>query len=118
MRPYYGFFLGRPPLAPFARAAAAFASDVTLPPLRPSATAAGFLRGTAGAFPCLHDAPQRTAREVVDGAEQHLSGKERRGCVRAGVEHLDGGGEFGRVGLQHGSKIPNRLGYVKWVFSC
>lgn len=40
-------FFGLPPFAPFARAASAFASERTLPPLRPSATAAGFLRGTA-----------------------------------------------------------------------
>lgn len=39
------FFFGRPPFAPFARAAVAFASDRTDPPFRPSATAAGFLRG-------------------------------------------------------------------------
>jgi len=38
-----GFF-GRPPLAPFRRAAVALAPDVTRPPLRPRATAAGFLR--------------------------------------------------------------------------
>ena len=36
---------GRPPLAPLRRAASALASERTLPPLRPKATAAGFLRG-------------------------------------------------------------------------
>jgi hypothetical protein len=40
-------FFGLPPFAPFARAAAALASDVDLPPFRPSETAAGFLRGMA-----------------------------------------------------------------------
>jgi hypothetical protein len=40
-------FLGAPPFLPFSRAAAALASERTLPPLRPRATAAGFLRGTA-----------------------------------------------------------------------
>ena len=39
------FFLGRPPLAPLARAASALALDMDCPPSRPSATAAGFLRG-------------------------------------------------------------------------
>lgn len=34
---------GRPPFLPFRRAAFALASDVTLPPLRPRATACGFL---------------------------------------------------------------------------
>ena len=47
---FVGFF-GRPPLAPLRRAAAAFARDVrpllASPPSRPSATAAGFLRGMA-----------------------------------------------------------------------
>lgn len=37
-------FFGRPPFAPLARAASALASDRTLPPLRPNATAAGFFR--------------------------------------------------------------------------
>lgn len=37
-------FGGRPPLRPFARAASAFAALVAFPPLRPSETAAGFLR--------------------------------------------------------------------------
>lgn len=36
-------FFGLPPFFPFARAAATFAADVTLPPFRPSATAWGFL---------------------------------------------------------------------------
>jgi hypothetical protein len=40
-------FLGAPPFLPFSRAAAALASERTLPPLRPRETAAGFLRGTA-----------------------------------------------------------------------
>lgn len=44
---YVATLFGRPPFWPFARAAAALASDVALPPLRPSATAAGFLRGMA-----------------------------------------------------------------------
>lgn len=44
---FAGSFFGLPPLAPFARAAAALAAERTLPPLRPRATAAGFLRGTA-----------------------------------------------------------------------
>jgi hypothetical protein len=40
----FGVFAGRPPRLPFARAAAAFRSLVTLPPFRPMATAAGFFR--------------------------------------------------------------------------
>lgn len=49
MRIYGGtrLFGGRPPFLPLRRAASALAFDVTLPPLRPRATAAGFLRGTA-----------------------------------------------------------------------
>lgn len=35
---------GRPPFFPFRRAASALAALLTLPPLRPRATAAGFLR--------------------------------------------------------------------------
>jgi len=35
----YACFFGRPPLAPFARAAAALAGDVTLPPAAPSCSA-------------------------------------------------------------------------------
>jgi hypothetical protein len=45
---HFGGFLGRPPLRPFSRAAALLASEVTCPPRRPNATAAGFLRGIGG----------------------------------------------------------------------
>lgn len=51
---------GRPPFAPLARAAAAFADDLTSPPLRPSATAAGSLRGIVA--PAIM---QPIARDIV-----------------------------------------------------
>lgn len=57
---------GRPPFAPFRRAAAALASDVTLPPRRPSATAAGFLRATASR-------QRASAERLPDAVRRHAS---------------------------------------------
>ena len=75
---YVGDFFGLPPLAPLARAAAALASDLTLPPLRPSETAAGFLRG-------MRFIP---AFDVLGGERRHA---------------LEGqGGEFGGEALEGG----------------
>jgi hypothetical protein len=115
VRSYFGGIgdlRGRPPLAPLARAAAAFASDVALPPRRPSATAAGFLRGgIAGAQgrvigvprgahlltlrwgPCGHVLREFAAKLFVF-AEARLGGV------------LGGCGRHRRI-------EPNRLGFVK-----
>lgn len=59
---------GLPPLAPLARAASDLASERTFPPLRPKATAAGFLRGI--------------------GASQSVSGSEGGVVAVASGAHL------------------------------
>lgn len=114
MSGYDGFsFRGRPPLAPLARAASALASLVTFPPLRPSATAAGFLRGMAGI--------QRLQGGVVGiagGAHLLALGWRPRGdVVREFAAQLfvgAKGGFGGLLGGRHRVNIPNRLGSVKW----
>jgi hypothetical protein len=75
-----GTFFGRPPFAPFARAASALASERTLPPLRPKATAAGFLRGTA-------DSQSRVAELFTNRVGRHGHG-QRSGHVLHGEEQL------------------------------
>ena len=96
-------FGGRPPFAPFARAAWVFASDVTCPPVRPSATAAGFLRGMGQ--PC----EMRQSARVDVGAVRALGADRGQG---GGQEHLEQGGD---MRLSHRRILPNRLGYVKWA---
>lgn len=95
-------FFGRPPFAPLARAASALASDVTLPPFRPSATAAGFLRGTA-------------LQEHEEGggvASVHLFAKGLLVGLRR-AEAVDGGEGVCFLCLSHRPIKPYRLGYVK-----
>lgn len=107
-------FFGRPPFAPFARAAAVFASDVDLPPLRPSFTAAGFLRGTehVQGFRAVHvgRVEAMSLQHGGDDAAQHvgqgasLNQRHFDGAVSGGA---DGGGQ------RHEAIKPNRLGFVK-----
>lgn len=59
-------FLGLPPCLPFSLADCAFASEVTLPPRRPNATAAGFL--------AIVDAPFHDADDLI--------GVNRADCVK------------------------------------
>lgn len=106
-------FGGRPPSLPFALTAAVLAADLTFPPLRPSATAAGFLRGTA--FPVV--AVDVTLREFRDALQRQLGDLQREG-----LEGGDVAGSKGGVSLRHqlaargvhGRNIAKRLGYVKW----
>lgn len=121
---------GRPPLAPLTRAAAALASERTLPPSLPSATAAGFLRGTglhpeapAGEFSAMHQ-----STHAGDEPEGGLRGSERRHGHGAGIPVAGavdkvfphGVYPFAVVPLNddvsvcHGTRIANRLGSVKW----
>ena len=137
---HQGFgFGGRPPRLPFSRAAAALASDVTLPPLRPSATAAGFLRGIGD---LLHAIKRRSARQQCVQARIRLAqgwnGAAgdvvvaavllREGCLaRNRPKALHGMCDrfaavrevaTGRGVLFHETNIPNRLDYVngaKWA---
>lgn len=86
MRRDYGFGdLGRPPFAPLARAAAALASDLTLPPLRPNKTAAGFLRGIAS------DRQRTGAQGLANGIRRHFGVPASTGV--AGARRHDGGGD-------------------------
>jgi hypothetical protein len=109
---------GRPPFLPLARDAAAFVSDVTLPPFRPSATAAGFLRAIIG------------SRQSVIGRERSVVGiacrphLTRRGLrltaslfIRSQRDFcgLLGGGDLCRKRLCHRQIVPDRLGYVNWA---
>ena len=118
---------GRPPLAPLARAAAAFASDRTLPPRRPNETAAGFLRAIGD--PCdaivarsrrhVGAVPRAGSGDMDIAALLHREGRPagnrpqalHRVCdgVSAGHEMTAGGGER----RLHGSIKPYRLGFVE-----
>lgn len=144
MNESYADFFGRPPLAPLVRAASALASDVTLPPLRPRATAAGFLRGTptpASYGQCLFpqglpDAVRRHQRlhDLRDGQmrergwnirpcrqERVLMGlADGQGLVLSGklacLRHgLLEAADVSASALCHGPIKPNRLGSVKWA---
>jgi hypothetical protein len=72
-------FFGRPPFAPLARAAADLASDVALPPFRPSETAAGFLRGMA----------LRVAVDVALRQGLHASHRQGGNLAGQGLERGD-----------------------------
>lgn len=115
-----GSFNGRPPFLPFLRAASALAWDVTLPPLRPSATAAGFLRGTL--------ASQAHRARVVSVVLRipHFRVRAVARAVRAEIQAIHAGfpcgqrlttaaflGDLvGRKPCRHEQIIPNRLGSV------
>ena len=110
-------FTGRPPSAPFARAAAAFAAVLAFPPLRPRATAAGFFLATG--VEVSNGRTTKRAGVVVRGflgKALHfgwlvgIQGQSDSG-QRGFREHDHGGG----VGVRHVSNIPKRLGYVKWA---
>lgn len=108
----YGTFFGRPPFAPLALAASAFASDVTLPPFRPSATAAGFLRGTALVIAVnvgLGQWGDAIHRQFRDFQREGLEG----GDVASGEGEIAAGHQVAAV-LIHTRIKPYRLGYVKW----
>lgn len=107
---------GLPPRLPLARAASALASDVTFPPLRPRATAAGFLRGTRGIQISQGDTAKGT-RMGVGGSFSHLTDFGRFGRVQGQANRADGGlGEQDHGGgVRHEAIKPNRLGSVKWA---
>lgn len=95
LRELYSCLRGRPPLRPFLRAAVALASDVTLPPLRPKSTAAGFLRGIASNRQCgvTHGLPVSVGRHgpcdmradlVVAGVAQGVVFRDLRSQVVGG----------------------------------
>ena len=76
----YGLgFFGRPPFAPFSRAAAILAVLVDCPPFRPSRTAAGFLRGTAYA-------QRRFAQLFAGFVGRHADIEHLLAVHRAGIE--------------------------------
>lgn len=119
------FFLGRPPLAPLARAASALALLVDCPPSLPSATAASFLRGTA--LPTLTHGHgviglilglaffgiAAVARAIVSEVQTVDAGLPCGQCFTASalVCDLVWAEPFGC----HGSIKPNRLGFVNPV---
>lgn len=114
-------FLGRPPSFPFARAATALASDVTLPPRRPSNTAARFLRGMG-----LH--ARLRFRQATESFMAECIMPKSDILIRQFVAHrLDGmtvsfamriDGDISAIGASiqcvcHALNIANRLGFVK-----
>lgn len=134
----YGFCFGRPPFVPLSRAAATFASEVDLPPtrppLRPSATAAGFLRGIGDALHTIERRQPSACRLKALHKEAGLV--ERSGDVLVAAvlqgegraswnrpEPLDGMGHWRRAieevatgrSVRHTPIIPNRFGFVKWA---
>lgn len=110
----YGVFFGRPPFAPFRRAAAVFAALVTLPPLRPNSTAAGFLRGTEH----IEGFDPGDGGRVEAVSLQHRGDdsapqiRQLAGLVQGQVDRLFGG-VADVMGQSHRQNIANRLGYVK-----
>ena len=108
---YVGLLGGLPPFAPLARAALAFASERAFPPLRPSATAAGFLRRAISvAFRGLHRQLRKALCEAVHGLPVAVLDRHS-----AGVYQLAAAGLNRRVSswLCHTKIIPKRLGSVK-----
>jgi hypothetical protein len=123
---------GRPPFAPLRRAAAAFAALRFLPPLRPSETAAGFLRGTApnrqrSLAQCLarlvgwHGVGD--AAGAADDRRDDFGSHAVALCprlARTGRADHEAIGEVAVarvldfIEVRHGRNIPNRLGFVKW----
>lgn len=114
MTPQRAFF-GRPPLAPLALAASAFAADLTFPPLYPSATAAGFLRGTALALDVLNHVFLRQLRHAL---HRKFRDFQRQGLIGGDVARVKGGittgHQFAAFHIHRRIK-PYRLGYVKWA---
>jgi hypothetical protein len=119
-------FGGRPPFAPFARAASALAGERAFPPFRPSATAARFfLDKQAVRFVELdtfldrgrvvggQDAVGEISASCV-GAFSHRQGFGKRRSVIAAVFFDVGRFKLdGENGVGHARNIPNRLGSVK-----
>jgi hypothetical protein len=101
---------GRPPFMPLSRAAAALASLVrpllALPPLRPSATAAGFLRGTGIVLVALDRKFGETLRDLVHGLPVPVGDRDGAGFHEFAAAIFDGG-----LGVGHGQRIPKPL----WV---
>ena len=108
---------GRPPFAPLARAAAALAALLALPPLRPRATAAGFLRR-------LRDTLPATGFGAI-GIGEHDPAVFDRGGRSAAVrvthvlggllEAVAGARIIGRECGCHAQSITEPLGFVKWA---
>lgn len=112
MRTDYLDFGGLPPRLPLRRAALALASEVTYPPLRPKATAAGFLRGTVGRV--AGDVLRSQLRDAFQRQIGNLAGQSVEGGE---VPRFQGGIALGHqvaACLIHTMIIPNRLGSVKW----
>lgn len=112
-------FFGLPPFAPFTRAASALASVRAFPPLRPKATAAGFLRGKAldRLLGWLRDARERIVADpnVLVSLLRGQGAHSVRGRVWAVVVDGDDAavGASEQCVMCHAQRIPNRLGFVK-----
>ncbi len=79
-------FFGRPPFDPLARAASAFAALVTFPPLRPRATAAGFLRG-GNACPLDGDAlTPRLFHSIPSSGSFCVTAAHKKGRISEGAQ--------------------------------
>ncbi len=108
-------FLGRPPFAPLALAAAVFTSERAFPPLRPRATAAGFLRDI-GARHVFNEDEFATSARKRDVARWTSIGGDRDAVDGSGLSVSAGvpmaGGNLDAHSLFHTAIKPNRLGFV------
>lgn len=112
-------FFGRPPFLPLSRAAAVFASDFALPPLRPSATAAGFLRGVTTARQHVQGFHAVHGDRVVAVRGQHgWTDTAEHARQLAGFRDRQNDGPLsarvGRLSKCHVPNISRALGFVKW----
>ena len=106
---------GRPPFAPLRRAAIVLASDRALPPLRPMATAAGFLRGTACSSHVTVDIALRQGWHALHRKFGNLFGE---GLKAGDVASGKGGIPFSHQRatlfvVSHRLIIAKRFGFVK-----
>ena len=112
MQDYAFGFGGRPPRLPFSRAAAALASDVTRPPLRPSDTAAGFFLGMA-LVDIAGNILRRQRRDTLERQFSDFNGQGLEGgVVLRGQGGITAGHQFAAFAI-HALNIAKRLGFVK-----
>lgn len=125
-----GLPFGHPPFLPFSRAAAVLASERTLPPRRPKATAAGFLRGIGVARDAFREDSFSAAVAVDDALveqfhDRHVvvfdagqvaaaAGRVQISVARPARRGGDSDSQISGLGC-HAPIRPNRLGIVKWT---
>lgn len=104
---------GRPPFLPLAWAAAIFAGVRALPPLRPSSTAAGFLRRFRVGITVdvlLSQGWHAPQRQTGEFQRQGLEGR----VVASGERGIPAGHQVAAGGV-HAPNIPSAWVHVKWL---